>query len=574
MHVLLSVRPHRDAATALHKILSEETDLNQYDFIIVGAGSAGCALAYKLSEDPQNRVLLIEAGPSDDLLMIRMPMGFPPLYKSVRDWNYKPEPTETMPHPVPWIRGKTLGGSSSVNGMVYVRGQPQDFDGWEALGNKGWGWKDVLPVYRAMENHELGADECRGTGGPVDITCTHEPNALSDAYIAAAAAVGMPTKADLNRPDQVGAGYFQRTIKDGRRVSSARAFLDKCRSRKNLSVITDTLARRLTFSGKRVTGIECLKNGSITTFSATKEVILACGTINSPQLLQLSGIGPGAHLAQFGIATLSDLPGVGGNLQEHWNAGTVLKVKHGSLNSQLRGIRLATNLLKYAVSGRGLLAMAAAQVGGFAKTRPDLDRANIQFHMAPVAVNRKEHPDDPLVLSKVGGITAFGCVMRPSPAGDVMIQSPDPEQHPRIRYEHLRSEEDRRTMLEIIRLMRQIGEQAPLKAFGAEEIFPGIQVQSDDALLQHALKNGGLGYHPVGTCKMGIDADAVVDPRLKVYGVDGLRVADASIIPVMPSGNTNAPSMMIGLKAGDMILEEYQVHGVKAQGAERLLLRV
>lgn len=532
--------------------------MNHYDFIIVGAGSAGCALAYKLSEQPQHTVLLIEAGPKDDSLYIRMPMGFPQLYGSERDWKYRPEPNPTTPKPSSWIRGRTLGGSSSVNGMVYVRGQPEDFDSWEALGNKGWGWADVLPVYRSMENHELGGDDYRGVGGPLDITCSHERNALSDAYIDAAAAVGMPTKEDLNRPDQVGAGYFQRTIKDGRRVSSARAFLDKCRQRSNLTIITDTLARRLILSGKRVTGIECLRSGHLEIFSAAKEVILCSGTINSPQLLQLSGIGPAAHLAKFDIASVSDLPGVGGNLQEHWNGGTVLSVRHGSLNRDLSGVGLVSNLLKYAVFRKGAMAMAAAQVGGFAKTRPGLERANIQFHMAPVAVEPRQNPEDKIALTKVGGITAFGCIMRPTPAGDVMIQSPDPERHPKIRYEHLSSEEDRRTMLEIVRLMRAIGEQAPLKAFGAEEIFPGKHVQSDDALLDHVLKNGGLGYHPVGTCKMGIDANAVVDSRLKVYGIDGLRVADASVIPIMPSGNTNAPSMMIGLKAGKMILEDHQ----------------
>ncbi|MGI4855877.1 MAG: GMC family oxidoreductase [Janthinobacterium lividum] len=533
--------------------------MTQFDFIIVGAGSAGCALAYTLSESSRHNVLLVEAGPKDSSFFIRMPMGFAPLYGSARDWKYRPEATAAMPEPGSWIRGRTLGGSSSVNGMVYVRGQPEDYDHWASLGNPGWSWADILPVYRSMENHQLGPDECRGSGGPVDVTCTNEPNALSDAYIASAALVGMPTKEDLNRPDQVGAGYFQRTIKGGQRVSAARAFLDKCRHRKNLTVMTDTQARRLLFTGKRVTGVECLREGAIRQFAAAKEVILCGGTINSPQLLQLSGIGPASLLANLGIDLVSDLRGVGGNLQEHWNGGTVMRVGHGSLNGTMRGMGLAASMLRYVFSKSGAMAMAAAQVGGFAKTRPELKRANIQFHMAPVAVEPRNNPEDKIALTKIGGLTAFGCIMRPTPNGDVTIRSPDPEQHPRIRYEHLGTAEDRQTMLEIIRLMRRIGEQAPLQAFGAEEIFPGKHVQDEDAIIQHVLQHGGLGYHPVGTCKMGRDADAVVDARLRVHGVEGLRVADASIIPVMPSGNTNAPAMMIGLKAGQMIVEDHRI---------------
>ena len=535
--------------------------LNKFDFIIVGAGSAGCALAYQLSALPHYSVLLLEAGPKDDSFFIGMPMGFAPLYGSVRDWKYRPEPNATMPAPSSWIRGRTLGGSSSVNGMVYVRGQPEDYDHWCALGNHGWGWQDVLPVYRSMENHELGADDYRGAGGPVDVTCSHEPNALSDAYIAAAAGVGMPTKPDLNRADQVGAGYFQRTIKGGRRVSAARAFLDKCKDRKNLTIMTDAMVRGLTFDAsdrRRVTGVTFVKDGELHSFAAQREVILCGGTINSAQLLQLSGIGPEAHLSEFGIVSRSDLAGVGANLQEHWNGGTVMKVGHGSLNGAMRGVGLVSNLLRYAFAKSGVMAMAAAQVGGFAKTRPELTRANIQFHMAPVSVEPKNNPEDRIALTKVGGLTAFGCIMRPTPGGDVMIRSSDPNVHPRIRYEHLCSEEDRRTMVDIVKLMRRIGEQPALRAFGAEEIFPGTHVQSDDAILTHVLKHGGLGYHPVGTCKMGVDAAAVVDPRLNVYGIEGLRVADASVIPVMPSGNTNGPAMMIGMKAGQMIIEDHR----------------
>ncbi len=533
--------------------------MNQFDFVIIGAGSAGCALAASLAGNPEWNILLLEAGPTHDNFFVTMPMGLATLNGSARDWSYMPEATSLMPHPSPWTRGRMLGGSSSINGMVYVRGQPEDFDSWAALGNVGWSWRDVLPIYRAMENHELGADDQRGVDGPVDVTCSHEPNALSDAYIVAAAAVGIPAKPDLNREDQVGVGYFQRTIKNGRRISAAAAFLDRCKGRKNLTVITGALAQKLVFSGRRVTGVECTHEGTLRTFMAAKEVIVSGGAINSPQLLQLSGIGPAARLAQLGIPVQHNLPGVGSNLQEHWNAGTVHSVSHGSLNRELRGARLLGNVLKYAFTRRGVMAMAAAQVGGFAKTRPELTRANMQIHMAPL---RLQVPDaeskGKLTLSAIGGFTATGCVLRPAPNGDVLIQSPDPRVAPRIRYEHLSTQADQQSMVDIMRLMKKIGEQPALKAFGAEEIRPGPAVQSDEALLDHALTFGNLGYHPVGTCKMGSDASAVVDARLRVHGLSGLRIADASIMPIITSGNTNAPSMMIGLKAGQMIVDDYR----------------
>ena len=540
--------------------------MEQYDFIIVGAGSAGCALAHRLTERPDFNVLLIEAGPQDPGFFSRMPMGFKQLFQNPKfDWNYRPESNPNMPaRPQPWIRGKMLGGSSAINGMVYVRGQPEDFDGWAALGNVGWGWQDVLPVYRSMENHELGADDCRGAGGLVDVTCARESNELSDAYIEAAVQLGLPRKVDLNRPDQVGVGYFQRTIKDGKRVSSATAFLSRCRGKKNLTIICDAHVTKVVTQGRRATGIECLQNGTKRAFAAAKEVILSAGSINSPQLLQLSGIGPAAHLKSAGIEVLHDLPGVGGNLQEHLNAGCVHTVSRGSLNPAFRSWGLVRSMLTYVTLQRGVMAMAAAQVGAFAKTRAGLSRANAQWHMAPLRMVAKGGEDiagggdTEMEVAAVGGITSFGCVMHPAPGGDVLIQSSDPLKPPRIRYEHLRSEEDRRTMVKIIQLTRKIAEQPALAPFIQEEVLPGPQVQSDEALLDYATKTGQLGYHPVGTCKMGRDSQAVVSHELKVHGVQGLRVVDASIMPVITSGNTNAPSMMIGFKAGGMILTEYK----------------
>jgi choline dehydrogenase len=539
--------------------------LNTYDFIIVGAGSAGCALAYRLSADAANSVLLIEAGPKDDNFFIHMPLGFKQLYRNPKyDWNFQPEPVSNGVRNVPWIRGKVLGGSSSINGMVYVRGQPEDFDGWEQLGNPGWGWKDVLPIYQQMENHELGADELRGVGGPLDVTCHPRRDAMSDAYIAAGVQAGLPAKEDLNRVDQVGIGYFQRTIVNGRRVSSATAFLSRCKDRKNLTVMTDVHVRKVLLSDRRATGVECVVGGALQVFNCNKEVILSAGAVNSPQLLQLSGIGDAAYLRSVGVEPQQHLPGVGGNLQEHFSAGCVHKAETGGLNHEFRGVRLLGNLLKYAMFKRGVMSMAAAQVGAFAMTRPGLQRANAQWHMAPLrlesSTDEVEDPTKPakLAVAKIGGITSFGCVMQPTPGGDIMITSPDPMKAPRIRYEHLRSEEDQRTTVEIIRLTRKIAEQPALAKFALTEVYPGPLAQSDDQLLAHALKTGVIGYHPAGTCKMGNDALAVVDHELKVHGIRGLRVADASIMPILTSGNTNAPCMMIGMKAGDLILASYR----------------
>lgn len=537
---------------------------SKFDFIIVGAGSAGCVLAYRLSENPRHSVLLLEAGGSHDQFLVHMPLGFQGMYDNPKfDWRYTTEPYTGRPEkPRSWIRGRMLGGTSSLNGMVYVRGQASDYDGWAARGCHGWSWNDVLPAYRAMENHELGANDWRGSGGPLDVTCMPDRIPLCDAYIAAGAALGLPAKRDLNEGDQAGIGYYPRTIANGRRVSSATAFLDKARSRPNLTVMTSASVQRVLVEGpagqRRATGVACRVGSDQQTFQANREVIVSAGTIASPQLLQVSGLGPGQHLAGLGIEVLRDLPGVGYNLQEHLNAGCVHAVRKGSLNSEMTGLNLVKQIGRYLLRRNGLMAMAAAQVGFFARTRPGLAHANAQWHMAPM---RLEEPTPAqlaegkisLKLTKVGGFTSFGCVMQPAPNGSILVRSADIAIPPTIRYDHLTTEEDQRTMIEIIRLTRSVAEQAPLADFGVEEVSPGPGVRSDEALLEHAFKTGGLGYHPVGTCRMGADEASVVDPALCVRGVGGLRVADASIIPVMPSGNTNAPVMMIGWKAADLI---------------------
>jgi choline dehydrogenase len=522
------------------------------DFIVVGAGSAGAALANRLTENGRYQVLLLEAGGETHPLS-RVPVSFAKfITRPGVNWLYASEPEAvTGGRAIPVPRGRMLGGSSAINGMVWVRGQRQDYDHWAQLGNRGWSYQDVLPIFKSMESYAGGDGEMRGREGPLKVSDIDESGRLYDSFFAAAGTLGLKPNRDYNGADQEGIAMTQASISKGRRMSTARCYLDPARLRSNLTIETDALAESLILEGTRCVGVRYCVHGLKREARAAREVIVSAGSIASPQLLELSGIGQGERLKGLGIEVRHDLAGVGENLRDHYAPRMKWRVgRHGvTFNERARGIGALWQGLLYIGARKGFLSLPASPLRGFFKTREGLDSPDAMFTVQPFLVT----PD--LKLAKETGMTIITHQLRPESKGSIHVTAADPGKPPAIRFNFLAERSDRDCVLACMRTVRRLVEAPQLAWLGAEEFQPGPKVKSDEELLDFVTRTAETTYHPVGTCKMGSDAAAVVDDRLRVRGIAGLRVADASIMPTLTSGNTNAPSIMIGEKAARMVLE-------------------
>ncbi len=537
--------------------MAEIQDIGSYDFVVVGAGSAGCVLANRLSADPRNRVLVIEAGGNDNWIWYHIPIGYLYAIGNPRsDWMYKTEPQAGLNgRSLHYARGKVVGGCSAINAMVYMRGQAADYDGWRQLGLAGWGWDDVLPVFMGMEDNVAASGPTHKTGGEWRVEKPRVRWDLTDAFRDAAEACGIPKVEDFNSGDNEGCAYFHVNQKRGRRWSAARGFLKPVLNRANLRLETNALVERLTFDGKRATGIEFARGGQRFRAKASGEVVLAAGAINSPQLLELSGIGQAERLRKLGIAVLQDTPGVGENLQDHLQIRLIYKVQGvRTLNADNKSLlKKAGIALEYALFRNGPFTMAPSTLGAFTRSSPEYATPNVQFHVQPLSLDKFGDP-----LHDFPAFTASICNLRPTSRGTIHIRDANPATAPAIDPNYLSTIEDRRVAVDSIRLTRRLMQAPALARFHPVELKPGADVDTDRELEVAAGDLGATIFHPIGTAKMGIDGDptAVLDGDLRVRGIEGLRVADASAMPVITSGNTAAPTMVIAQKAAESILAD------------------
>ena len=537
--------------------MNEQADYSaeQSDYIVIGAGSAGCVVADRLSETG-DRVVLLEAGPADTNPWIHIPAGvLKLLYNPAVNWNYASEPEATSGNrAIHWPRGRVLGGSSSINGMLYVRGNPADFDLWAQMGCRGWSYDDVLPYFRKSENYVQGGDAAyRGKGGALQVEDYRTILPLTHQFVQAAQQAGHTFRKDLNGAEQEGVGYSQMTRKGRWRGSTAQTFLKEARSRPNLSVETNAQASRLIFDGRRCIGVEFRQGGKLRQLRASREVILCGGAINSPHLLQMSGIGPAEHLQSIGVEVRQDSPGVGANLQDHYVARVAHRVSGAISTNQLaHGVRLAGEVARFFLQGRGALTFGITSAQVFCRSREGLASPDLQLLFTPASYDNLKFG----VLEREAGMTVAVCPTRPDSRGTILAKSSDPFEKPAIRPNYLSAPEDQRVLAAGIRFTRDIFAAPAMAQHSVVETVPGSDISSDEQLAEFARQSGSTIYHPIGTCRMGEDPASVVDSRLRVRGIDGLRVMDASVMPTLTTGNTNAPTIMIGEKGAMMIRED------------------